>query len=647
MKKIIGFIICTLLITATGFSVVGTGENRDGFNKNYTTSNLEHSPPLTGLFEWPMFRYELNNTGYSPSMAPDDDTVLWSKEFTYEIKSNPTIKDEKLYIVDNTQEPLTRGGDAYCLNAFTGEEIWKADQWDDEVWGSPTVANDKVYVLGMYRNLYCYDAYTGDELWTFEAYGHCSPMVFGDKVYFGSYGGGFYCLNATTGDKIWEFDNSTTISGCTPAIVNGKIYIGNDKGILYCLNADTGAEIWNSPDKTDWSSPAFYEDKIYVGYDKLYCLDADTGEDVWSVDLGVPRTWCSPAVAYGNVYIDGGWNFSEGDGKIYCYDANNGDWIWTSPLLGSYIWNGFAVADGKLYTCSNNFGNPAKFNCLDAYTGDIIWQFEFIVKGHVSSPAVAYGNVYVGSGDDKILYAFGTPNERPNKPLKPDGPDEGMVGLEYTFSTSTTDPEGDDIYYLFDWGDGNDSGWLGPYASGATVNASHIWTVEGDYWISVKAHDGRRESNWSEFHTISIIGSEPDLECDGSLSWIDIKPGETVEGNFTLLNNGEPYSLLNWEIESYPEWGIWGFNPQEGTGLTPEDDPIAVIVNVTAPDEKNSEFEGEIKIVNKENSSDYCTIDVSLATPKNKAFIFNFPLLNWLFERFPYVFPILRYILAL
>jgi len=33
--------------------------------------------------------------------------------------------------------------------------------------------------------------------------------------------------------------------------------------------------------------------------------------------------------------------------------------------------------------------------------------------------------------------------------------------------------------------------------------------------------------------------------------------------------------------------------------------------------------------------------------PRNKAFIFNFPLLSWLFERFPNVFPILRQLLEL
>ena len=47
---------------------------------------------------------------------------------------------------------------------------------------------------------------------------------------------------------------------------------------------------------------------------------------------------------------------------------------------------------------------------------------------------------------------------------------------------------------------------------------------------------------------------------------------------------------------------------------------------------------------------DYPEIDFCFRTyhskSKNKAFIYNFPLLNWLFERFPNLFPLLRYIVG-
>jgi hypothetical protein len=73
---------------------------------------------------------------------------------------------------------------------------------------------------------------------------------------------------------------------------------------------------------------------------------------------------------------------------------------------------------------------------------------------------------------------------------------------------------------------------------------------------------------------------------------------------------------LDWEVESWPDWGDWTFAPPGGTDLTPEAGSVTVEVFVTAPDEQYQEFTGEVKLVNTENSSDYCTIEVSLITPR-------------------------------
>ena len=86
----------------------------------------------------------------------------------------------------------------------------------------------------------------------------------------------------------------------------------------------------------------------------------------------------------------------------------------------------------------------------------------------------------------------------PGKPLL-NGPTTGKVNYEYPNTSSTTDPDGDQVYYLWDWGDENNSGWLGPFTSGATINTTHKWTVEGSYSIKVKAKDSfGAESPWSD-----------------------------------------------------------------------------------------------------------------------------------------------------
>jgi len=88
----------------------------------------------------------------------------------------------------------------------------------------------------------------------------------------------------------------------------------------------------------------------------------------------------------------------------------------------------------------------------------------------------------------------------PNRPDKPSGNTSGKAGEEYIYSTSTTDPDGDQVWYKWDWGD-ETSGWDGPYDSGDTVTASHIWDEKGDYIIKVKAKAKDvhgKESPWSD-----------------------------------------------------------------------------------------------------------------------------------------------------
>lgn len=109
----------------------------------------------------------------------------------------------------------------------------------------------------------------------------------------------------------------------------------------------------------------------------------------------------------------------------------------------------------------------------------------------------------------------------------------------------------------------------------------------------------------------------PDLDCDGRLRWSDIKPGSTVTGTIYVQNIGDPGSKLDWEICDYPTWGVWTFSPMSGLDLTPADGAKTITVTVTAPNQQNQQFTGKVKICNKEDATDYCTIDVSLATPKS------------------------------
>ena len=89
-------------------------------------------------------------------------------------------------------------------------------------------------------------------------------------------------------------------------------------------------------------------------------------------------------------------------------------------------------------------------------------------------------------------------NHPPDTPQRPSGTTNGRAGKVYTYTTYTNDPDEDQVYYKWEWGDGTYSGWLGPHDSGEMSTATNSWS-EGSYSIRVKAKDDfDYESDWSE-----------------------------------------------------------------------------------------------------------------------------------------------------
>jgi len=85
------------------------------------------------------------------------------------------------------------------------------------------------------------------------------------------------------------------------------------------------------------------------------------------------------------------------------------------------------------------------------------------------------------------------------------------------YSTHTTDPESDGIFYMWDWGDGNISAWIGPYASGSIAAAQKSWAAKGTYSVKVKAKDvNGHETNWSDPLIVTMPLNLPLIERFGN-----------------------------------------------------------------------------------------------------------------------------------
>jgi hypothetical protein len=146
-------------------------------------------------------------------------------------------------------------------------------------------------------------------------------------------------------------------------------------------------------------------------------------------------------------------------------------------------------------------------------------------------------------------------NRAPDIPSKPSGPKNGEIDIEYNFSTYTTDPEEEQLYYWFDWGDGTNSDWLGPFESGETCKASHAWTERGGFNITVKAKDiNDMEGSWSEVAKI-WISNEPSNMPKIRGPRFFVKPGTPQEYTFSAKDPEEDqvYILVMWNNGS----GSW------------------------------------------------------------------------------------------
>jgi hypothetical protein len=148
-----------------------------------------------------------------------------------------------------------------------------------------------------------------------------------------------------------------------------------------------------------------------------------------------------------------------------------------------------------------------------------------------------------------------------------------------------------------------------------------IWEYENPYPNPVQ----NNVFKFRYYQPFEAPPEEPNLDCEGSLNWKNVKPGETLNGSFDVKNIGGSGSLLNWEVnKSSVEWGNWEFDPESGTNLTPEEGSVTVKVTVDSPIEENTAYEGFLKVENKDDPNDYDVIPVYLITPRQNNFVFSF-----------------------
>ncbi len=155
--------------------------------------------------------------------------------------------------------------------------------------------------------------------------------------------------------------------------------------------------------------------------------------------------------------------------------------------------------------------------------------------------------------------AFSNSNLPPNTPSIPSGPSSGASGTSYSYSTSATDPDGDQMNYTFDWGDGTTSTTM-LVNSGTSASASHSWSGARTYSVMARATDSEgATSGWSNSLAVFISAVNAPFPVYRMYS-------PTSKDHFYTTNYNE-YSVTAVKV-GYQQEGVLGYiysSSQAGT----------------------------------------------------------------------------------
>jgi hypothetical protein len=118
--------------------------------------------------------------------------------------------------------------------------------------------------------------------------------------------------------------------------------------------------------------------------------------------------------------------------------------------------------------------------------------------------AMATDSKGASSGWSSALTITVNSNKPPSVPSKPSGSAKALVGSSYGYTANAKDPDGDQVKYTFDWGDGTIS-VTSLVPSGKSVSVSHSWRKAGTYNVKAMATDSKGSSSgWSSALAVAV-----------------------------------------------------------------------------------------------------------------------------------------------
>jgi len=402
--------------------------------------------------DWPHIRGPHYNavsddTGLADAWPEEGPPVLWIRDIGRGYSGFVTSGDQVF-----TQGQTLYGQYVYCLDADTGETIWRYHYGSPyDCAGmypgprvTPTYHNGRVFFAGPRGLLGCLDAANGQMLWSVdlsETFGgggtdfgySCCPLLHDDLVIMpvGGENAGVVALAVEDGSTVWA-------SGSEPASYCGVIPISLDQcsyGVAYMQNAltvfdlQTGRQVWKHllskgyDEHAAW--PLYHEPYLVITAPfragaKMFRLENDAEDDGDRTGLRAECVWDVTDMSNdtaSSVLVDGhifGFDLRDvqtkphrpSRGKFKCMELDTGEVRWETDATGHAT---VLAADGKLILFNDKGElllarlNPERYEELarsPLFRGEICW----------TAPSLCRGRLYARSPTQAVCVFLGTPN---------------------------------------------------------------------------------------------------------------------------------------------------------------------------------------------------------------------------------------------
>ncbi|RPK57350.1 Serine/threonine-protein kinase AfsK [Streptomyces sp. ADI96-15] len=327
-----------------------------------------------------------------PTAPPDAGPASWRPwrfRMSNDVWGTPTLAGDLVYVTSF---------EVHALDVATGRRRFKTR---DVAW-SMAVADGRIHASDG-PTLYALDTADGGDLWRMptDAWVYSLKADRGTVVT-GTRGGGVQAWEAANGEKLWELAGAQTdfeTPEAGPVVHDGTVYVWQDAR-LRALEARTGQERWSYPigDAASCGGVPVRLTQASDGYvyvaagTRALAIDVLGGHVRWhfespAVFLSPPAFAPGPAVTGGGVYL------TDYLGTVYALDATDGRDRWRIATEARSATEPVLVSGGHVHV-----GSGKGLYTLDAVTGTPKWRFQ--AGGEViGSPVAAGGRIHFGSAD--------------------------------------------------------------------------------------------------------------------------------------------------------------------------------------------------------------------------------------------------------